>query len=456
MKPSRLACVFVALLFPLAAQNKPPASKPPARQADAKQPDLKKQLAEMETKAKNDAAALLTAAKWAKEKGLEADGQRLLQKVLKADPENADANALLGNVKHDGKWMPRARAEEAEFEKKGLVKVDGVWVEKERADDAKKGIFHHDGKLVSKSEKLLLSGGKTFHPRTGELIPAEEVEKAQTQFLLEDGRWVDEKAADEHHADRGRPWTVRTAYCEIISSLPLQTIEKEIVPVADSSVDYLKPLFSGKVPHPGRRPVIMIAVDADHFRDLGTQIGAEGSAYGAFLAVTNMRQESTGREFRPAVVAWSKDWGPYHTRHGAGLAYLHSLADEAGAQDLPVWFERGVAAIPERFYLPEIARHFGKQHVAKGGVQELAKWFSEFAISGDVENAKLDYNVYQAGLVLVFCRDGGDAQATDALKQVTQAFEKGKNVEKAIQNLEKVMVKKEAELRAHLQKITSG
>ena len=454
MKPSRLACVFVALFLPLAAQNKQPAGKQPAKTTEAK-PDPKKQLAELEAKAKNDVAGLLAAAKFAKENKLDADATRLLQKILKADPENADANALAGNVQHEGKWMPRGKAEEAEFEKKGLVKVDGVWVEKEREADAKKGVFHHDGKLVSKSEKLLLAGGKTFHPRTGQLIPAAEAEKAQSQFLLEDGRWVDEKAADEWHSDRARPWTVRTAYCEIISALPLATIEKEIVPVADSAVDYVKPLFAGKMPHPARRPMIMIAVDADHFRDLGAQIGAEGSAYGAFLAVNNVRQESTGREFRPAIANWLKDWGPYYVRHATGLAYLHSRAEESGAQDLPAWFERGVAAIPERFYLAEIAKHFGKLHIAKGGVQELAKWFSEFTISGDIENSKLDFNVYQAGLVLVFCRDGGDAKATDALKEVTQAFEKGKNVEKAIQNLEKVMVKKEAELRAHLQKITS-
>ena len=458
MNRSRTAVVVLSLLLPLGAQQKPGTPQKPAEKATntAKAADLKKQLAEMGTKAKNDVPALLAAAKWAHEKGLEADCTRLVQKIIKVEPDNADAQALAGNVRVDGKWVSRAKAEEAEFEKKGLIKVDGVWVEKERAAEAKKGVYYHDGRLVSKDEKVALSAGKVFHPRTGELIDGADAEKAQNQFKLGDGTWVDEKAADEWHSDRSRPWTFRTAYGEVISSLPLTTIEKEIAPIVDSSVDYVKPLFAGKLPHPGHRPVVWVSFDTDQFKEMGAQIGAEGSAYGAFLAVQNVRQEATNREFRPAVANWIKDWGPYYVRHATGLAYLHALAEEAGAKDLPTWFERGVAALAERFYLPEIAKHYGQQHVAKGGVQDLAKWFSEYTISGDVDSPRLDYNVYQAGLVLVFCRDGGDAKATEALKEVTQAFQNGKNVEKAVQNLEKVMLKKDAELRAHLQKILSS
>ena len=114
----------------------------------------------------------------------------------------------------------------------------------------------------------------------------------------------------------------------------------------------------------------------------------------------------------------------------------HSFAEKAGAK-LPEWFLRGVGGMAERHYNEGVAKFFGKQHLAKGGVKDLDSWLSKFRIAPDLERRQLDYNIYQAGLVIRFCMNGGDNKATDALMAVTKAFDKdGRSVGRAVANLE--------------------
>jgi hypothetical protein len=434
--------------------------------AGAQKPaELKKQLADMEAKAKDDVAGLLEAAKWAREHGLEADANRVFQKVLKLDPTNETAHLGLGFVKFDGKWMPKDKAdslqkqqEEASFAAKGLKKVDGVWVAENEVADAKKGIFHHEGQIVGKAEKLALMGGSVRHPRTGMLIAKEDAAKAEKQFPVGEGRWVDEAEANSYHSNAQRPWAVRTQYATVLSTLPIETIENEIRQVVDSSIETVRPVFGGKLPAPAHRPTVLVIDGTDAYREVGNQIGAEGSSYGAFYAEGELDLDASvgvGKP-RPAVANWLKDWGPYYVRHASGMAYVHGLLADAGAEGA-LWFTRGIGSLAERFYAPGVAKHFGSLHVQKGGVKNLGEFFGSFTISGELESRQIDYNVFQAGLALSFARDGGDKQSTAALQEVTEAFEKSpKNIEKAIQKLEKTLVKKEAELRAHLQKLVSG
>jgi hypothetical protein len=425
--------------------------------------DLKKDLAAREAKAKSDPAALVEVANWAKEKGLADEATRIFQKVLKADPQNRAANEALGMVEFDGKWMPKDKAKilqkralEAEYAAKGLVDVAGVWVEKAHVADAKRGIFHHDGELVSKAEKLALLEGNVRHPRTGEFVPAADAEKAKTQFRTGEDRWVDEAEADSFHSDPNRPWIVRTFHATVISALPLKTIETEIKPIVDGAFDHgaMRALFNDRKPLPANRPVVLITANNEQFIAIGTAIGAEGSAHGAFLATGTIQAAGLG-EVTPAVANWHKDWGPFYVRDAAALAYLHALTSESKAE-LPLWFTRGVGGLMERHSNDEHAKFFGKQHLAKGGVKDLANWFSSFTISGDLEVQQIDYNIYQAGLLVSFCLYGGDKEATEAMQAVTASFEKdGRTIERAVQKLERILVKKEAELRAYLHKVTT-
>ncbi|HOX06230.1 MAG TPA: hypothetical protein PK280_07505 [Planctomycetota bacterium] len=71
-----------------------------------------------------DAAGHLELAKWCRDSGLSSRMQKELDLVIKAEPDNAEARALLGHEKVDGKWLSREEALKA----RGFVQVDGVWL----------------------------------------------------------------------------------------------------------------------------------------------------------------------------------------------------------------------------------------------------------------------------------------------------------------------------------------
>jgi hypothetical protein len=444
----RLASILVAsflLVVPLTAQNQ-------------NQSQLKNQLRDKETAAKQDPEALFAAAKWAEKNGLGADAKRIYQAILKVKPDHEGANLGVGNEKVDDKWLPAKDAETARKkpqEAKGLTEVSGIWVEKDFVADAKKGVFHHDGDVVTKSEKLALLGGKVRHPLTGELIDAKDLEKANArQFKIGDGKWVDEKEADQFHADRAHPWEVRTQHCLLISTLPWKTMQTA-KDCADEGYMVVKPLLGDIDPPPALRPVVLIASTREEYAGFGTQIGDAASAYGAFLGVPDRPFKVEGQDVRVGCCTWdNKDWGPYYVHHAAGLAYAGAICAEAGA-DLPHWLMQGFGSLASRFSNRSVAAFFGKQHVTKGGVKDLKAWFNSFDVNGEMEPATIDYNIYQAGLLLAFVKDSKDAKVTEAMLEVTKALAAGKSksAEKAVDKLHALLVGKEAEIKAYLQTI---
>src|SRR5262249_37105620 len=155
-----------------------------------------------------------------------------------------------------------------------------------------------------------------------------------------------------------------------------------------------------------RRPIVFVAATESEYRDFTQAFGDGTDACGAFL----MREEAHMNlpylgEVRPAICFNHKDWGQRYIRHCAGLSYAHGAAEEAGV-DLPLWFLHGIGSYTSRFQNDADAGWFGKQHRDKGGVKNLKSFFSGFAISGEMESTAIDYNIYQAGLLLSFAVKG--------------------------------------------------
>ncbi|MFO1076542.1 MAG: hypothetical protein U1E73_02315 [Planctomycetota bacterium] len=452
MKPAFVA--VLSLLLPVA---------PVIAQSVAQ---LKKELKTKEADAKKDPDKLCEVAAWASEKGMVADAKRIFQAVLKINPDHEGANEGLGNASFEGKWMPKKQADElrrkklvAEFQAKGMVEVDGVWVEKENADEAKKGIFRHEGEVVSKEEKMALLEGKVRHPDSGEMIDAKFLDKAKAHYfpIGREGRWVDQKEADTYHSDFDHPWFVRTVGATIVTTIPMEKI-LELKAMVDRGIERVAPLFGSAPPLPANRPAVMIAITTEEYQQLGTALGDETSSTSAFL----MREEARLRipsqgELRAGICIAKGDWAPYNVRHAAGLAYVQAKCADADAT-VPLWFLHGAAAYASRFENDYDAGHFGKQHIQKGGVKNLKSWFSSFAINGEMEPKDIDYNLYQAGLIFHFATQGGDAAVTDAMQAVTKAFEarKSSDVEKAIAGLTKILIASEEKMVAHLQKLVAS
>jgi hypothetical protein len=428
---------------------------------------LKSDLRSKETAAKQDPEALFKVAQWAAEKGLAAEAKRLYQAVLKIQPTHEGANLGVGNELVDGKWLPakeaaaaRKKAMEAEFKSKGMVEIGGVFVEKEHVADAKKGIYHYEGQTVSKEELKALREGMVRHPITETLIPAADLDKAKNRMypIGSEQRWVDEKEAEKYHSDPDKPWVFRTTYCTLLSTLPINILEKART-FADQGYETVRPILGVTDPTPADRPVIFVAATEEEYGAMGRAIGDETSAYGAFMATESKTVSVPYQgDVRPAICLWEtkNGLGEYYLRHAVGLAYLEGLCVDAGA-DVPLWFLHGVGSFASRFTNHALAGFFGEQQMQRGGVKELKIWFSSFTINPDLSPQEISGNVFLAGLMISFAAEGGDKKVTDAMLEVTKGFTngKGRSIDKGIEKLQKLIISKEAEVKSFLQKLVA-
>ena len=411
--------------------------------------ELKNELQSKEQQAKQDPAALLQVAEWAKAQQLSSEHERLLQKVLKLDPSNEAAHRGLGHVQYQGEWMEREKAQQLEYKDKGWIKVAGVWVAKEDADAAKRGVYLHDGQVVSKDELMALRGGKVRHPKTGELIDQTDEDKAkQGLFPTPGGTWVDAAAANQLHANASKPWVVRSYYTTLISTLPIETLE-EVKQNVDPAFEFALRILGNRQPSAAHRPTILVAANDEQYRKFGEAIGGPASAYGACLAMTI--PDDLPLTTRPAMAVWDPNWGQYYVRYAAGVALCHGLLQDAGA-DAPAWFQSGIGGYAERFYTN--TPWFAELYIARGGLQNLKPWFNSFAISGEKDFHGNSASIFQAGLIVSFGARSGDKDAQKAWTAIVAALDKGgKSVERAIDAYEKLVHKKEDALREHLQKV---
>lgn len=446
-----LLAAFVSLAFPLLAQT-------PAQ--------LKQELKSKEVAAKKDPDALYEAGKWAKTKGLAEDAKRIFNTVLKLKPDHAGANEGLGNAQFEGKWLPakeaeslRKKADAAAYAAKGMVEVGGVWVEKDQVEDAKAGVFHHENELVTKEEKIALTHGKVRHPDTDEIIDQKDLEQAKNHKykIGGDNRWVDEKEADKYHSDINRPWMIRSVHCTLVSTYPLARLTELRVEADRGYVAAMRVLGDAPLP-PANRPVVIIAATEDEYREYGKAFGDATSTWGAF----GMRDEVQVNvpylgPGRGGVCDGTGQLGPYNIRDAVGIAFAEARAAAAGA-NLPLWLRHAAGTYASRFESRSVASFYAKQHLARGGVKELKGFFSSFDLNGEMSAEDLRHNTFQAGLVLDFAVDGGDADVNGAWKAMVDALvaRKGDAANKAIEKFTAAAAAAHAKVQAHLQKLVSA
>jgi hypothetical protein len=203
----------------------------------------------------------------------------------------------------------------------------------------------------------------------------------------------------------------------------------------------------------GDRAVILIAAtDAEYRDEYGPPLGDGTDACGSYL----MREEARFKldlvgDVRGAVTVNNKDWGQRYVRHAAGLAYAHGATKDSGTQ-LPLWLLHGLASVTSRFDNDSEAGWFGKQHISKGGVRNLKGFFAAFAINGEMESKEIDYNIFQAGLMVSYATAGGDEKVSEAYKAAVAALTtQGKGGDKAIAKLEATLIEAEPKIVTYLQ-----
>ena len=394
------------------------------------------------------------AQKPAKESGKK-DAAKATKEAKQDAKGTKDAKKPAQEAKKPAQKTPEQLAFEAEMQQKGFVEANGAWVEKERVDDAKRGVFHWNGELVAKDEYRALQGGKVRHAVTGEIIAAEDLEKSRARsFPIEGGkRWVDEKEADRWHEDASHPWMLTTQHYVLVSTLPIAKIES-LREHADRSIARISSALGDAKPLPAQRPGVFVAPTQDQFNQFGAQIGDETSAYGAFLA----REEAALKlplqgEVRPAVCLWDENWGPYYLPHAVGLGYVHGVLASAEVE-LPKWLLQGFASVGSRFGNPDTGKWFCQNLAKTGGLKPLEKWFADFAIDGEMESDAISANLTQAGFLVDFAMNGGDADAKAALAALATALsaQKASGIEKAAKAFQSALAKAQDALDKHFQK----
>ena len=447
-----IALVALPISAPVAAQSKT---------------ELKKELEVRRAKIdKSDAAKLYALALWAERKGLKFESRRVLREVIKADTDHEAARKALGFVKHQDKWVKAedvaklekraaAKAEReriAELKRKGYVKHGDSWIKKSDLAWAELGLVRHDGKWMRRDDAAALAKGKVKHPRTGMWIDKADAEKAKQGLFKVGSDWVSVDKANTAHSDWESPWILRSDNIELQTIYKLDKAEIALNE-AETAVSYARGLlFDPLMPLPALVR-IRIFDTAAQYREFGAQADDTGfSSYGAFHVY---RAE-------PPMIAChygQKDWGPYFLKHAVGMGIAAQLLKGKNEKDsLPPthWLLTGFGSYVERWSNTRSASHFGKQYLQKGGVRSLKSFPSSFGISPDMSSSDLEWNVYQAGIIVSFLSKAPDAKTKKAWDKVRDAIQARKGVAKAVKNFEKRLPKIEKQLKAHLAKAIRG
>lgn len=460
--PTRSVCALLPALLLAAA--------PSDLEAQSRS-SLKSQLKKKERQAKKDPDALLEVAQWARDYGLEAESKKILEKILKYDEDHAKTRELLGYVRVGEKWLTREenaerilKEREKEWKEQGFKKIGGVWVPEDKVEDAEAGRFWHEDARVSKADKIALQSGKVYHPRTGVLIDQADLSRAEEGMFPTPNGWVSLEKADKFHSNVARPWRVRSYNGWIIGSIPLEKLEAMKGDYDTALEQAASAMGSSKkqMPEPDHLPVVWVMKDTEQYKALTGELGDGGSVYGACLPREGVEVEIEGLpSTRPALVNQDENWGKYWVKHAAGLAYAQSIALDHGAE-FPRWFLRAVAGHNERHFNSGVAKFFGEQHLAKGGVKDIAAWFSGFQISPDVSQKTVDFNIYQAGLVLGYANTDSCAEGLKAVEQLGAAIDagpskgSGKTLTGAIESIRAAVTADEDGLKAYFTKLLKG
>ncbi len=436
-------------------------SKPDPKQ-DSKDPKAQLEEKEKAIDAK-DAAGFYELAKWADENGLKTDAKRLARKVIKIDPEHADARKMLGYEKYDGKWLTgreiereKAKKEDAEKEKLGLKKWKNEYVPKEDYEKYEKGLVpvtvNGEKKWVTPLEKERIDKGMSLYE--GQWITAEEKEHlAKGEFKVGD-KWVSEDEANTAHSDFTKPWELEGDLCTLTTTCK-RKFAKEAVKQADRTIREVHNLIGIPLAKEPTKVALTMVKDLNDYNTLGGGQGldANEALMSSNWNTFNLPDPQTGHSIG-VTIYWVLDEGNEkgndeyslgNVRHAAASACLKNMTFTEAP---PPWFTIGVATYLDRFWHPvyQTSSDFKKLGAwssgtleKEGGMKPLKEYFEPFAVSKQT--------ILESGLIVTYLVRGKPGpKVAEQWQKCLDAFkaDKQKGLEKAFVKLE-VLLQKDGE-----------
>ncbi len=488
--------IAACLLAPPTTAPRPEFAPVPVPSAAATRAD--EEFEKRKTEAGQDVAKLWKLYEWCAETKRDKEGKTILRRIVKLDPEHREANVALGNIFHDGKWFPNQK------------KIDEYIREKEVAEKTAQGLVEWKGEWVPAADLPYLERG-FVRDASGMWVDAEAAKKIAEGWIRQDMDWIppDEKGnaengmwkcgdqwlsladADVYHSEIDTWWRIPGdrfhMYTTVDRDVALQKVKREL----DFAYDELVRVYGTK---PEQPVIVIVFRDQKQYSEYagGSQTASRPNtdalgfsslhhAYYADSAVdpANGAFLNAGAGYWDASSDTGNRWGVHSVRHALGQSFGEALDPSSKVLQrakktqmrpeqfwdafydeklVPRWFRYGAATYAERYYRdntvgiggdPLWARKWSAKNIAdRGGLRQLKQVF-DFRLTLD-EIPDSEKLINEAGLVVAYAMDGGNAAVGEKLKKfqaaVTARKDK-KSVAEAAKALEAEILKNEAELK---------
>ncbi len=108
----------------------------------------------------DDVKGLMALAQWARDNKLPKEAAETLERVIKYEPDHAEARVQLGYERVAGKWVKGDELQKA----KGLVEYHGKWITPEDKSLFEAGYVKRGDRWVTKEEAECIDAGKPYNP----------------------------------------------------------------------------------------------------------------------------------------------------------------------------------------------------------------------------------------------------------------------------------------------------
>jgi hypothetical protein len=484
------ACVYVAEISVDAAPSDAPS---PAQAAAGPDAEFEGRLAA----AGEDPWLLWELARWCWEHERVPAGTRTLEKLLRIDPEHAEARRALGHVRGFERWFPSQAAlqrfaagqDEAVARSRGYVNHKSTWVHPADRALLGKGLSKDafTGQWLGTDELRRLASGWARQDLAW--IAPEETRRVDLGLWRVDGEWLALGDAERRHAGVERMWAVPGP--EILLHTTLERrVALAAVPHMQRALDDLRKVFGVEPPLPLEVALLRDEEQYDQFA-FGAPDGRRRPVHAARLHTVHTAYlaeswfETVGRKpvYRGMGVGYwdtyvpdGDAYGVHSARLATGLSYVEAIdpspkavrkvarsepgpeyLDAWGAEkSLPAWLRWGGAVYAERFFEDTSVSDGGDRWWARrwslsnlrerGGLRALDELFA-FPLDPEKRDDSLQLLI-ESGLLVAFAVDGGCAPVAEAHAALRTALAQGASPTKPVAALEQALRANEAALRA--------
>ena len=483
----------------------PPAPPPAALVLQEEDPAVVQKI----TEAGTDVAKLVELAAAFEKEGKDDAVRKVYTKVLEIDPNHEAAHKALRHHNYDGKWftsyaeLSKYRREEAKRMKdeKGLVRFNDQWVpEADLPYLRMQWVKGEDGTWMNPNEVERQKQMAEFKSKSYEFrgddnswIAPEDKDKWVQNLWKCGEEWLPMDQANAYHSQMGQWWQLAgehfivwttceweggnwarwygdLIYPELVRIFGVEPKQKPHFVVLNSFAQYNE--AAG-----GNPPVLpdsegFSSLHHSYFADMFFNVGASGAPeyLGCGVGFWDRKDEKLGV------------WGPYSLRFAAAQSFVDAIdpsflaiseAISAGAsggqatpgafwteKKVPRWLRYGAASYVERYLKdpeaqegtnPWRLRDFAFSDLSKRG--GLRKVEEVIAFPLNLEDIDASTKLYfEAGLLVSYMLDG-DPKETAKLREKHEAFKaalkSGKDVPKAVDELQQELVKSENEIRKY-------